>query len=609
MSFFAELKRRNVFRVAAAYAVVAWLLIEISDTVFPRLGLPEWTVTLVIALLLLGFPVALFFAWAYELTPEGLKREQDVDRSESITPHTGKKLDRAIMVVLALGLAFFAFDKFVLAPQRDETLKAAKVAAVEEARQAGRSEAVTTTEDNRSIAVLAFDDMSPEGDQEYLSDGIAEELLNLLARVPELRVISRSSAFSFKGQNLEIPQIAERLNVAHVLEGSVRKSGDRVRITVQLIDARADTNIWSETYDRTLDDIFAIQDEIARTVVNELRVTLLGEMPKAEETTSEAYALFLEARQARLLFTAEGLARSIELNQRALAADPGYAAARLALGVSYINQASAGLRPFDDGYTRARQLVEEVIAVEPDNAQAHALLAWIARIYDGDLPTAARHTQQAVASSSGDLAIISNTSQLLWQLGRRDEAIAFLEHAVVLDPLSPLTKTNLAMVYLAAGRMDEAIELVLETLERSPGVLMARFVFGLALLEQGDTKAALEEFEREPNAEYRAIGCFAACPALGLEGNAGEALSQLIAVRPQYEALYRASYLAWSGQPDEAFEWLDKFAASGVAISNVQREFALRKLHSDPHWELFLESIDQSPEQLAAINLVVELPR
>ena len=609
MSFIAELKRRNVFRVAAAYAVIAWLLIEVSDTIFPRLGLPEWTVTFVIVLLLLGFPLSLFFAWAYELTPDGLKRERDVDRSESVAPQTGRRLDRVIIGVLVLALGFFAIDRFVLDPQRAAIQEELVAVQVEQARQEGQLAALARTYDDNSIAVLAFQDMSPEKNQEYLSDGIAEELLNLLARVPELRVISRSSAFSFKGQNLEIPQIAERLNVAHILEGSVRKSGDRVRITVQLIDTRSDSNVWSETYDRTLDDIFAIQDEIAGMVVSELRVTLLGDMPKVAETTSEAYALYLEARQARSQFSAEGFARSIELLQRALAADPGYAAARIALAASYINQASAGFRPFDDGYTRARQLLEEVIAVEPDNAQAHVSLAWIARIYDGDLPTAAWHTQQAMASSPGDWAIISNTSQLLWQLGRRDETIAFLEHAVVLDPINPLTKTNLALVYLVAGRLGEAIELALEALELSPSALIARFVHGLALLEQGDASAALAEFEKEPHAEYRAIGCFAACPVLGFEADATEALLQLVAVRPQYEALYRASYLAWSGQPAEAFEWLEKFAASGVAISNVQRDFALRKLHSEPRWVRFLESIGQSPEQLAVIRLDVKLPR
>lgn len=607
MSFFAELKRRNVFRVAAAYAVVAWLLIEVSDTIFPRLGLPDWTVTFVIVLLLLGFPLALFFAWAYELTPEGLKRERDVDRSESITPQTGRKLDRVIIGILALALGFFAVDRFLLEPRRDGVTLEQLAEQVEQARQEGQLAALES-EDTHSIAVLAFQDMSPDRDQEYLSDGIADELLNLLARVPELRVISRSSAFSFKGQNLEIPEIAARLNVAHVLEGSVRKFGNRVRISVQLIDARSDSHVWSETYERTLDDVFAIQDEIAAAVLSQLRVTLLGERLKTEETTPEVYQLHLEAVQARTAFTAEGLARAMELSERALAIDPGYTPAKVLLGGTLINQASAGLLPFDEGYTRARQLAAAAVAAEPNNAKAHDMLGWISRIYEGDLQAAARHSTRAMAASPGDIAIIGNTSQLLWQLGRIDEAILFLERAARLDPLNSLPYNNLALVHLAAGEVDNAIDRVTRVFELNPDTLMARFTLGFALLEQGDAAGALAEFERERSDQLRSLGCFMACPALGLQQAAAEALSSLITDRPRYETIYRASFLAYSGRLDEAFAQLDSFVGSGAAMSNIHRDFALRPLHSDPRWGAFLYSIGQAPEQLAAIRLEVALP-
>jgi len=257
LSFVNELKRRNVLRVGAAYVVAAWLVIQVVETLFPVYGLSDASVRIVITILAIGLVPTLIFAWAFELTPEGLKKESKVDRSQSITPDTGKKLDRMIMVVLALALGYFAFDNFVLDPQREADLIEENLAAVEHARQEGRTEALVESYSDRSIAVLAFDDMSPEGDQEYLSDGIAEELLNLLAKIPELRVISRSSAFSYKGKGTKLNQIAEELNVAHILEGSVRKAGNRIRITTQLIEARSDTHLWSETYDRTLDDVFA----------------------------------------------------------------------------------------------------------------------------------------------------------------------------------------------------------------------------------------------------------------------------------------------------------------------------------------------------------------
>lgn len=611
MSFFAELKRRNVFRVAAAYAVIAWLLVEVSDTIFPRLGLPDWTVTFVIVLLLLGFPVSLFFAWAYELTPEGLRRERDVDPSESIAPQTGRKLDRLTIAVLALALGFFAVDKFVLDPQRDAASEARMAAELEEARQAGRVEALAVgrSVDDRSIVVLPFVDMSANKDQEYLSDGIAEELLNLLARIPELRVISRSSAFAFKGEKIEMTEIAQRLNVAHVLEGSVRKSGDRVRITAQLLDARSDAHLWSETYDRTLDDIFAIQDEIAATVLRQLRVTLLGEAPKVEATRPDAYALFLAGNHMRVLNSAESNERAVALYQQVLDMDPDYAPARLGIVACYINQAQAGWRPFDEGYALARELTEDVLAAEPDNAMAHNLLAWIARIYDGDLAVAARHAERALALDPGNTRIIGSTSQLMVVLGRPAEASALLEHAASLDPLNPVTKGNLALDYLTAGRLEDAIGTGREALSLSPDMLLSRFVVGMALLLQGDADTALAEIDREPSGEFRGIGLMAAYSTLGRSNEAGHELSQLIAARPRYEALYRASYFAWRNQPDEAFDWLDKVVESRVSISNVHRNWALRNLSSDPRWLAFLESMGQSPEQLAAIQLEVTLPR
>ena len=268
--------------------------------VFPAFGLGATAVRRVIVVLVIGLLPVLIFAWAFEITPDGLKRENEVDRSQSITPQTGKKLDRVIMGVLALALGYFAVDKFVLAPQREQ-------AATEAGRAEGRTESLVKSYGDKSIAVLPFVNMSADKDQEYFSDGISEELLNLLAKIPKLRVISRSSAFSYKGKDVKLAQVAEELNVAHILEGSVRKAGNKVRITAQLIEARSDTHLWSNTWDRELDDIFAVQDEIAAAVVEQLKITLLGEAPKAKEVNPEAYALFLQGRQLRRQNTPEAL--------------------------------------------------------------------------------------------------------------------------------------------------------------------------------------------------------------------------------------------------------------------------------------------------------------
>jgi len=265
MNFLAELRRRNVLRVGAAYIVTGWLIIQVVETVLPAYGYGDAAIRLVVTLLAIGLIPSLIFAWAFELTPDGIKKEKDIDRTHSITPTTGKKLDRIIMVILALALGYFAVDKFVFSQSRETAI-------AETARQEGRSEALVESFGDHSIAVLPFVDMSPQGDQEYFSDGIAEELLNLLAKIPELRVISRSSAFSYKGKDINLADVARELNVAHILEGSVRKAGNQVRITAQLIDARSDTHLWSETYDRPLDNIFAVQDWIR--CLNHVRLTL-----------------------------------------------------------------------------------------------------------------------------------------------------------------------------------------------------------------------------------------------------------------------------------------------------------------------------------------------
>jgi TolB-like protein len=269
VSFFKELKRRNVVRVGIAYTVATWLLIQVTDTVFPRIGLPDSAVTLVIALLVIGFIPALILAWAFEMTPEGIKREKDIDREKSITPVTGRKLDRAIIGILTIALAYFVFDKFSTrdpAPQPIDTTALEAPSSAEPAEQAATAV--------QSVAVLPFTAMSSGTDDSYFADGLTEEILNSLARLPELMVTARTSSFHFKDKNLPVPEIAATLGVEHIVEGSVRRSGERVRITAQLIRAEDGFHMWSDTYDRTLEDIFAVQENIAENIAETLEVVL-----------------------------------------------------------------------------------------------------------------------------------------------------------------------------------------------------------------------------------------------------------------------------------------------------------------------------------------------
>ena len=292
MSLFEELKRRNVFRVGIAYLVLGWVVIQITDTVAPALNLPDWTLALVTWIGIIGFPFAVLIAWAFELTPEGIKREHEVDRSQSITHVTGRKFDFAIIGLLVVALGFVVWDAYL--SELDEVL--VTETPVEAIEPAPVEEALTAT---ASIAVLPFVNMSSDSEQEYFSDGLSEEILNLLTRISGLKVIARTSSFVFKGKNEDVRTIGQMLDVSTVLEGSVRKSGERVRITAQLIDVSDGAHLWSETYDRTLTDIFAVQDDVAAAIIDALQIHVGANPTRGRPTdNAEAYALFLEARAA-----------------------------------------------------------------------------------------------------------------------------------------------------------------------------------------------------------------------------------------------------------------------------------------------------------------------
>lgn len=447
MSLFAELQRRNVFRVGAAYLVVAWLLVEISDTTFPRLGLPEWTVTFVIALLLLGLPVALFLAWAYELTPEGVKPTRDVQLHESITRVTGRKLDLSIIAVLLVALGWFAWDKFGVGPQAPPPAAA------------GQAEA--------SIAVLPFTDMSAAGDQEYFGDGLAEEILNLLAGVRELKVSGRTSSFSFKGKDVPIPEIGRALGVAHILEGSVRKSGDRVRITAQLVKAEDGFHLWSETFDRQMEDIFAIQDEIADAIANALQLTLVGRVAGAGNL--DAYQLYLQARPLIYTRNAQNLREARRLIDRALELDPDYPPALAASGELWQllsdDPNSYGDIPEVEARAKARKDLERALLLNPDVADTHAALGLLFMNL-GDHAAADGHLARALAINPS----LTNANHWyvlnLSRSGRARDAVVAGKRFAELDPLF-LTNLSVLVFYQTTVGEVEAAEQLAQRLQRS----------------------------------------------------------------------------------------------------------------------------------------------
>jgi TolB-like protein/Flp pilus assembly protein TadD len=462
--------------------------------------------------------------------------------------------------------------------------------------------------DLRSIAVLPFVNMSDDASNEYFSDGISEELLNLLAKIPELRVAARTSSFSFRGENLAIPEIAERLKVAHVLEGSVRKAGNEVRITAQLVRADDGFHMWSDTWDRTLDDIFAIQDEIAADVVAQLKVTLLGAAPTVEQTHPEAYALFLQARQ--LGRHIESREQSNTLYERALAIDPDYAAAWAGLAHNYASQANYDELPADEGYPLAREAANRALAINPEYAEAYATLGKIAVGYDFDLAAAARHLERALELEPTNPNIIRDAAYLASRLGRFDEAFALFEYAVARDPVNPDHYAHMAWASLFAGRLDEAIASARTFETLSPGLKWVQYVIGSALLLKGEPEAALAAMQQESDEPFRLTGLALAYYALGQAAESDAALSELIDKYEQEWPYDVASALAFRGEADRAFEWLDKAVRyNALGLWNIAIDILFANLHDDPRWLPFLESIGMSPEQLAAIEFEVQLPQ
>ena len=608
MSLFNELKRRNVFRVGAAYVVASWLVIQVAETIFPLFGFGDTPARIVVIVLAIAFIPSMIFSWAFELTPEGLKKESEIDRSQSLTPHTGKKIDRVIIVVLALALSYFALDKFVLSPQREAVMEKQVAAQVEEARREGRTEALVESYGDKSIAVLPFVNMSSDTEQEYFSDGLSEELLNLLAKVPELRVTSRSSAFSFKGKDFLIADVGRELNVSNVLEGSVRKSGNMVRITAQLIKVDGDVHLWSETYDRTLDNIFDIQDEIASEVVTKLKITLLGHTPDARKTDPEAYSLYLQGRHLRRQTVEGSYGKAQALLQEALAIDPYYAEAWVELASTYTNQANLGVRPYDEAFMLAREAINKALMVYPGYAQAHANLGYIARSYDNDLAAAAYQLQLALQLEPTNTDIIRSAASLIMSLGRLDEAILLSEFVVARDPVSPRSHSNLALYYTYAGLWDKAIASSRTLLELSPGYSAGHYQIGVSLLFKGEPQAALEAMQKERSI-WGMIGLPLAYHALGRKDESDAALAALI---EKYEkgAPYNIAYiLAYRNEVDQAFEWLDKAVKyKDTGLTDISNEHLFSNLHDDPRWLSFLERIGFAPAQIANIEFKVTLP-
>jgi TolB-like protein/Flp pilus assembly protein TadD len=550
MNLIAELKRRNVIRVGLAYLVLSWLLLQVGDVLFDALQLDDSALTIMLALLALGFIPVVIFAWIYELTPEGVKRESDIDRSGSVTHHTGHRLNIVITVLLTAALGLFAFDRFVGPGSPDPVSETAQAAAA------------TSGEAPRSIAVLPFADMSPQGDQAYFGDGIAEELLNVLAQVDGLKVAARTSSFKFRGDDHDIVEIGNALNVAAVLEGSVRKAGDQVRITAQLIDVAGGYHLWSETYDRELDNILAVQDEIATSIVDALKLELQLQPKVAAAGGSDsgaAYDLYLRGRELAREPNKAAFVRALQFYEEALAIDPDFAPAHGAVASAWIWLEDYGGVPAQEAFDRAEPAARRALELDPTRADALTAMGFLEdRQYDN--PAAARdYFERALAANPAHVEAYTLYADALADLGDHERALEVRREAVERDPLSTFLKSRLVALLGNIGRIDEAEDLLDEIFVLNPDDTYGYEEIGNLRYIEGRLADAVKAYEfvheNRPGDPYAAAN-IAANYALMMDDDKVQSWIEAARARGagnRWELEARYSVALWRGDWDDVF--------------------------------------------------------
>jgi adenylate cyclase len=592
-SFLEKVKRRNVGRVAILYIVVCYLILEPFEMFFHLLELPAWTGRTVVFLMVLGFPAALLFAWIYEITPSGIKPSVGVDPRQSISRQTGRRLDRAIITVLAVALTYFVVDKFWISK---------RVAAVSPVRVAPAviSAPPMPAVPAKSVAVLPFVDMSEKKDQEYFSDGMSEELIDMLTKISELRVPARTSSFYFKGKPTTIAEIAKTLSVAYVLEGSVRKSGKTLRVTAQLIKADGGYHVWSDSYDRALDDVFKVQDEIANAVVTALKITLANPPSGSalgRTSDTEAYEQYLIGRQFLARAGVENYHRAEEAFRKAVMLDPSFAAAYVGLSdAQYLFEADQGrLAPTDFQHILA--LVNRAIELAPDLSDGYSERGVDQFSYVGDLQAAQADLLRALELDPNNSTNQRRFGYLQRCLGNLEAAIAHGKKAADIDPLDAFAWLHLGEAYAASHRYTEAADATLKAVQISPEWPSAISSLFDIKLHQGRADEVLGSLGRLPDPiyslPYRAMAEF----TLGNELESRKAIDEYIALvnKQNFHAdgwMGIAIIYAWRGEREKAIDWLERVASEGNhGIACVNSDPFFVELRDDPRFKTIVRRL------------------
>ncbi|MEY2497662.1 MAG: hypothetical protein QOD12_1218 [Verrucomicrobiota bacterium] len=585
-NFLAELKRRNVYKVAVAYAVVAWLIIQVATQVFPFFDIPTWAIRLVVLLLIFGFAVALVLAWAFEITPEGIKRAEDVEPNESIAPKTGRKL---VGITIALGIiaaALLAFQFFGVKLKTTAAPSALAFTAISE----------------KSIAVLPFENLSEEKTNAYFADGIQDEILMRLAKIADLKVISRTSTEKYKSAPSNLREIAQQLRVANILEGSVQKSGDQVRITVQLINALNDTHLWADTYDRKLIDTFSVESDVAQKIAASLEAKLTGSEKRAiavrPTENTEAYQLYLKGRFFWNKRTGNDLKMAADYFEKAVASDPTYASAYAGLGQTYLLIPVFGAGAPRDFFPKATAAARRAIELDETSSEGHSTLGMLF-LFDFKVTASEQEFRRAIELNP-NYATAHHWfgNSLLVTLARFDEAIKEGQRAVELDPLSLIINADLGSTLMIARRYDEAIAQLRRTLALDGNFAYAHWNLGEALYLKGDVKAAIAEYEKaaalDDDPEILAL-LGRAYAESGKKDKALDLLGKLKEIGQKHYVRHYVFTLLYTGLGDKAtaIEYLEKARDDGESPDTtwLKVDPLFDPLRSEPRFQQLVTKI------------------
>ena len=595
--FIAELKRRNVIRMAGLYLVSAWLLVQVGATLLPVFDAPSWTMKALVMTLAIAFVPALAVAWMFELTPQGLKRDVDVPAAKSIAPRTARMLDRAIIVLLALALGYFGFDKFVLSPRREAVLVA------ETTRLAESRAAANPAERGNSIAVLPLVNASGDASQQFFSDGLSENLIDALSKFEGLRVIGRTSSFRFRDSKEDARSIGAKLGVAFLLAGSVQRSEDVVRIRAEVVRTDDGSALWTRQYDRPYRDLFALQDELTQAIAGVLKTKLLsadgqGRTDRPPSGNLEAYGAYLQGRFNADLGGVEDTRRAIADMRRATTLDPEYAVAWSALSRNWTTLAAVGLSGDEAkrAYAEARRTGDIAIALAPDLSDAHIARGWWLESAALDWRGAEAEYRRALDVEPENLQTKFSVASMMGLLGQLDEAIRMGGEAIRDEPLSPNWWNWYSAWLSAAGRLDDAEEAIRESIKLRPKGSAAWAQLTLIQIQRGDAKAALEAARQEPEGAWREIALAMALQAGNDRPAADAALQKLITDYGDVAAYQVAQVQALRNDADATFEWLARARETrDPGVGNTMIDPLVMRYKTDPRLAAFCKSVGLPP--------------